>query len=200
MSKKALPLDKKKKIAPKHRLFVDTFFRVHNISEAYEATIGKAKYSAQSGWMVLQRPEVQEYIEQRLQRLEQETDLHRAEIVRELWNLANSNIANYIEPATEDGDVKIKDITTLPESQQKAVRDIRIDLDPQTGRTRRVSIRLHGKQEALSDLADILGLRKGSGGGSRPLVIFPTVFNGNGNAVQMITGQHPRDIMEQHSG
>ena len=159
----------KNNLTPKRQLFVDTYLKTNNASEAYrvayncknmlEATIKNNAYK------LLNNNDIKTTIDKIKEKLQTKTDLSRERIIKELEIINNANIRDYcnvvekeIEVTDNQGnrrkekimDVQFKPFDQLTENQLKAIESVKM------GRNG-IELRLHSKSWSIERACKMLG-------------------------------------------
>lgn len=139
----------------------------HDTQKAYE----KAGYKKGStgGAMLLKKPEIQKYIDDKLKKVEKKFDVSLERIIQEYAKIAFSNIDDYL--SIEEIDVVTKDKygQTYQENMQAVVIKNTADIghdklaavaEVKTGKDGSISYKLYDKPTALTKLGEFLGMFK----------------------------------------
>lgn len=158
-------------LSPRRAKFVLNYLVTNSVKEASEA----AGYKNSAGFL-LKDPLVAEAIRRQQTRLAERYEISVDNVMKELSYIAYARMTDYIS-VTSAGDVYI-DLSKMTPEQAAAVAEITIE-DYTDGRgddardIKKTKFRLHGKREALVDLAKHLGALKDNA----PLLIQNNVTN-----------------------
>jgi phage terminase small subunit len=136
-------------LSPLEKLFIERLLESGNRTKA----IVEAGYTGadpkKAAYRLMQKHAVRRVYNSRLDEVKRETGVNPEMVVRELWRIATSSIADVLE-TTEDGAVRMKcELSDLPVDVRSGIRSLAIGKQG-------IQIRMHNKVEALTTLARIL--------------------------------------------
>ena len=116
----------------RHRLFVDAYVREPNATKAAIAAGYKKKTAAAQGSALLRNPKVRGALDARLEKHEQQADLKKQDVLRELAKIGTSDIRKAF-----DDKGCLLDIHKLPDELAPAISSIEVEsyFDAERGET-----------------------------------------------------------------
>lgn len=140
-----------------HIRFADKYFETLNASESARYAGFSEETAKQEGWRLLQRDDVQQYLEKLRAELQEKTGVTQQRVLNEIAKIAFSDIRNYY---TDDD--ALKPITDLDDNEAAALSSVKI-LEEKLPGTQIVvgvnkEIKLYDKLSGLEKLARHLGL------------------------------------------
>jgi len=138
-----------------HKRFADKYFECLNATQS-AIYAGFAEDSAkQEGWRLLQRDDIQEYLNKLRAELDDKTGINQQKVLREIARLAFADIRNYY-----DGNNNLRPIEDLDDDAAAALASIKSDEiyagEVTIGHSK--EIKLYNKLDGLEKLARHLGL------------------------------------------
>lgn len=132
--------------------FADEYLIDLNATRAYKVAypnVKKDETAAQAGSRLLRNVKVSEYIAERIQDLQQRTEITQDRVLQELATIAFSKVTDYVE--IRAGQVFIKDTCTMDDNQIRAIASIKEGANG-------IEIKMYGKEKALELLGRHLGM------------------------------------------
>jgi phage terminase small subunit len=157
-----MPADK---LTPKQKRFCEEYIIDLN---ATQAAI-RAGYSDNSGKQIanenLTKPDVQEYIQELIQKREKRTEITADKVIKELAHIAFDDISNYLQYRTErvvtghnDDGTPIQEYRTIIDLKDSDTIDTRSISEVQQGSNGQFKFKMYCKDNALVQLGKHLGL------------------------------------------
>ncbi len=142
------------KITPKQKAFCDEYLIDLNATQAAIRAGYKEKAAYRTGADNLRKPQIQEYIEKRMNDRIQRTEITQDRVLKELADIAFDDIKNYLSFCTdENGEIRVK-IKNSTEIDTKNISEVSIGKDGQ------FKFKLYCKDNALIQLGKHLGMFK----------------------------------------
>ena len=146
------------KLTKKQEAFVYEYLLTFNATQAYLKAGYKAKNentAAVAAHKLLRNPKIKKKISQLLEERRKKYAPTVENTIKELTNIAFSDLFNLIE-IDEYGNVKLRNITNLSESDRRAIHSLTFD-----AKTGTIKIKMHDKLKALELLGKHLGMFEG---------------------------------------
>lgn len=150
---------KRKRPTDKQKIFCDEYLKSFNVADASR----KANYIARTGYNILQKLHIQEYLRKKTKKATENTELKLEEIINNLKSIAFDDIGNYLEYRTEKTVVGIDDKTGDPIIDYAQIVDLKDSKDINTKNIAEISnttqgfkFKLYQRDKALNRLLDYL--------------------------------------------
>lgn len=138
-----------------HIRFADRYFETLNATQSAIYAGFSEDTAKQQGWQLLQREDIQAYIQTQRDILAEKTGISREKVLAEIARLAFADIRNYY-----DGDNQLIPVTDLSDDAAAALSSLKVDElyagEVTIGHTK--EIKLYNKLDGLEKLARHLGL------------------------------------------
>ena len=158
-----------KKLTSKQKMFVKEYLVDLNATQAALRAGYSEKTAYRTGADNLKKPQIQEAIQQAMQKREQRTEITADKVLEEYAKLGFSDVTDYLQVVTErilvghdkeTGEpisdisqfVLMKDTANIPKSKLAAISEIKQAKDGS------ISFKLHDKKGALDSIAKHLGM------------------------------------------
>lgn len=156
-----------------HIRFTDKFFECLNATESAIYAGFNEGAAKQEGWRLLQRDDVQEYLQRLRAELAEKTGISQQKVLSEIARIAFADIRNYYK-----GDNQLIPVIDLDDSAAAALSSLKtfeeFTPDGDTIGTSK-EIKLYSKLDALEKLARHLGLYAKDNSQIKPELILPEV-------------------------
>lgn len=140
-----------------HIRFADKYFETLNASESARYAGFSEETAKQEGWRLLQREDIQEYLNKLRADLQEKTSITQQKVLQEIAKIAFSDIRNYY---TEDDN--LRPITDLDDNEAAALASVKTYEEKLPGTSVVIGmnkeIKLYDKLNGLEKLARHLGL------------------------------------------
>lgn len=144
----------------KQKAFVDHYIICLNGTKAYMEAYPDTTYeTAQtSSYRLLRNEQIKALISEKLKESEEMRDVTKERILREYKAIGFSNIFDYLNVDSEF--IDLKDCNSLPEMQQRVVKEIEITKTyrEDSGMEQKTKLKLHDKIKALETLSKYVKL------------------------------------------
>ncbi len=161
MTKTKKKPQKKKKITPRQRKFIDLFINSGNASKSFTNAGFKDRNPNVAAYNLLQKPHIADEVEKRRAEIAEDNGITAAKIINELGKIAflkSTDVFSYGKQVieTEDGPQKISVAYLKPQEEltDAALSSICSIRETRTG----LEIKLYDKQKALETLSRYVGL------------------------------------------
>jgi len=124
------------KLSPKHVIFCERYLENGmNGAEAYRFAfkVDSIDNSRKKAHILLKDPLVSQYIKERQEELKEQFNINKEDIIMDLINIKNSNVADYLEVKTYVDDMGepqskllLKDLDKLSLTQQRNIKSIKM--------------------------------------------------------------------------
>ena len=176
-----------------HIRFVDKYFETLNAAESARYAGFSEDTSKQEGWRLLQRDDVQDYLDKLRAELAEKTGVSKQKVISEIARLAFSDIRKYYT-----GDDQLKAITDLDDDEAAALLSVKMleekipGTDIVTGINK--EIKLYDKLGALEKLARHLGLYEKDNAQSKQEAIITPAINVYNTAPNLTSSEKDIDV------
>ncbi len=138
-----------------HKRFADRYFETLNGTQSAIYAGFSVDTAKQQAWQLLQREDIQEYLEQLRAELNDKTGISKEKVLREVARIAFADIRNYYT-----GDDKLKAITDLDDDEAAALASVKTYEEYSQHEPIGINkeIKLYNKLDGLEKLARHLGL------------------------------------------
>lgn len=136
-----------------HKRFTEKYFETLNASLSAEEAGFSKETARQQGWQLLQREDVQEYLQELRTKAEQQHSISKERWLAELEQTGFSNIQDYIEE-----DNSVKDLSAIDRKKASAVNSVKKTvIDGDFGIKTTTEFKLNDKLSALEKIGRHFG-------------------------------------------
>lgn len=142
------------KLTQKQKRFIEEYLVDLNATQA-AIRAGYSKTSAkEQGYENLTKPNIQEAIQEAMDKRSQRTEVTQDNVLRELSLIGFSNMKDYVDFGPEG--VTLKELTELPNNASKVISEVSHNFNSEGGGS--VKFKLYDKQAALVNIGKHLGM------------------------------------------
>lgn len=139
-------------LTEKQKKFVNEYLKDLNATRAYKSaypTCKKDETANVNGSKLLRNTKVAEYLEKRMRKRSERTEITQDNVLKELASIAFAKVTDFV--TVENGCVMIKDTSEIPEALLPAIESIK---EGKNG----IEIKFHDKNKSLEMLGRHLGM------------------------------------------
>lgn len=139
----------------RQKQFCEEYAAESNGTKVYARIYGvSAEIASRNAHKLLQKPEIQCYIQELLQERSQRVQITGDRVLLELGRIGFSDILQAVE-LDENGEVRVKNLKEIPQDLRVCISEITAT---RTLKASRITLKLHSKTAALESLMKFLGL------------------------------------------